>query len=443
MAIHNKQIKYPVQWSRDYVEHLRTVHFALITVCVVMLLLLFSAKYDGKKAASQMAQVLTYLSSWPQGMPPDAENHILKSSVHDAAFQQSFIAQSDSHDDVTFHVTDSTFVCFPDPEGGHYSPLSDARPTNGTEVAVLWDALAEPLRVDSILRIDPTGVQSEQGAVQEQRIRIKGGTLNHSSPGVVELILKGSGCSLDQIGHLDLIGALGRRTFQFTITTVDSGALTQVNRGQHFRIRTLDSGKRLRAYLKKQTTFQDHPFFFYFPDLARAMVGRSEESLDTLSRQIFDEASKETESFEILGIRFPAGTLIVLGPLIPVVLQIYLFVYLQDIRCNIRADDPGWDVPWIGTNRTFLGKGLFFFTTVILPIFVVHWLLAQPLISDFKAAPSWAAFVTMTVHRPRLELVTGLIQIVLQSSLTVFLAISSWCRRPSSNQPTASAQRFE
>jgi hypothetical protein len=54
----------PEHWSKDYVEHLRTVHFALVTVSVALLILLSSQKYDPKAAGSDMARVSNILKIW-------------------------------------------------------------------------------------------------------------------------------------------------------------------------------------------------------------------------------------------------------------------------------------------------------------------------------------------------------------------------------------------
>src|SRR5215510_3897539 len=60
----------PVYASKDYVEHLRTVHFALLSVSAGVLLLVFTAKsYDSRKAAIQMQEILRLKKVWsPEGI---------------------------------------------------------------------------------------------------------------------------------------------------------------------------------------------------------------------------------------------------------------------------------------------------------------------------------------------------------------------------------------
>jgi hypothetical protein len=49
----------PEHWSKDFVEHLRTVHFTLLTVSVGLIILLSSKSYDSKKAAEQVNEIET------------------------------------------------------------------------------------------------------------------------------------------------------------------------------------------------------------------------------------------------------------------------------------------------------------------------------------------------------------------------------------------------
>src|SRR5579872_4861519 len=59
----------PEHWSKDFVEHLRTVHFTLVTVSVGLIALLSSKTYDARKAASEMNE-LVELTSKPLLVAP-------------------------------------------------------------------------------------------------------------------------------------------------------------------------------------------------------------------------------------------------------------------------------------------------------------------------------------------------------------------------------------
>jgi hypothetical protein len=54
-----------VHWSKDYVEHLRAVHFSLIAVCASLIVLIDnSVDYDAKKAFHQVQDIQALESDW-------------------------------------------------------------------------------------------------------------------------------------------------------------------------------------------------------------------------------------------------------------------------------------------------------------------------------------------------------------------------------------------
>jgi hypothetical protein len=55
----------PYHWSKDFVEHLRTVHFTLIIVSTGLLLLLISSKpYNAVTALVQIEEILELKRAW-------------------------------------------------------------------------------------------------------------------------------------------------------------------------------------------------------------------------------------------------------------------------------------------------------------------------------------------------------------------------------------------
>jgi hypothetical protein len=64
MRIRSASQSSPEHWSKDYAEHLRSVHFALLTVAVSLILLLTSKTYDPRAAAEQMDVVVKHDALW-------------------------------------------------------------------------------------------------------------------------------------------------------------------------------------------------------------------------------------------------------------------------------------------------------------------------------------------------------------------------------------------
>src|SRR5437879_5077450 len=59
MRIPSTQRSVPGDWSKGFVEHLRTVHFALLSISVALILLLLSKPYDARTAVSELNQIVS------------------------------------------------------------------------------------------------------------------------------------------------------------------------------------------------------------------------------------------------------------------------------------------------------------------------------------------------------------------------------------------------
>lgn len=55
----------PAHWSKDFAEHLRTVHFALVAISAGLILLVVSSRqYDPSKALNQIQSILDLKDRW-------------------------------------------------------------------------------------------------------------------------------------------------------------------------------------------------------------------------------------------------------------------------------------------------------------------------------------------------------------------------------------------
>lgn len=55
----------PTHWSKDFVEHLRTVHFTLIGLAIGLIVIVLSAKpYDSVVALRQLHEILELKKLW-------------------------------------------------------------------------------------------------------------------------------------------------------------------------------------------------------------------------------------------------------------------------------------------------------------------------------------------------------------------------------------------
>src|SRR5262249_32278946 len=106
-----------------------------------------------------------------------------------------------------------------------------------------------------------------------------------------------------------------------------------------------------------------------FPDLAEAAKGRMNEDFATLAPEIHSEANKGDEAFDVFGIKFPSEQVTRWGIIVLIGVQLYFLMYLMRLSNKLRGDDPGWDVPWMAMDPSWLARTLLFVSVLCLPIF--------------------------------------------------------------------------
>ena len=143
----------PQHWSKDFVEHLRTVHFALVTVSVGLILLMSSKSYDPKIAASEMSAVLeiSNLSSMASRVlgfnTPTVQNTRRVLSKNDDRIDIDYVPWFEARSPAgvfTFHVMEpNQFICRGVVNGiGQYAHLDTSLyPNTINRFAFFWDKL--------------------------------------------------------------------------------------------------------------------------------------------------------------------------------------------------------------------------------------------------------------------------------------------------------------
>jgi hypothetical protein len=168
-----------------------------------------------------------------------------------------------------------------------------------------------------------------------------------------------------------------------------------------------------------------------FVDLSRATAGMTDLELADIKEIVHDDAVKGPEVFEIFGMKFPAGQVTFWGIVLLLCVQLYFLTYLRQLSGKLRAEDPGWDVPWIAMDQSSVAQSLFFFTLIPLPLAALA-LLAGRRISFILYSSTLgvhARLVSQLHSLSRLDKleIAILIYVFLSSC---FLAISRWRYRP-------------
>jgi len=188
------------------------------------------------------------------------------------------------------------------------------------------------------------------------------------------------------------------------------------------------------------------PFEKSFRALSEEVSGLEVEPLEDIEKDVAERLSKRSEEFEAFGMKFPTAQITTWGTVTLLGVQLYFFQYLRRLAGKLDRDDPGWDVPWICLDQSFLAQAILFATFVLLPFVTV-------LLLGFRAslrltAVYWVPDSWHLIGGVRWE---GIVLLQIASFLFASLAslalgILSWTFRPrlgDSPEERCSSQLFE
>jgi hypothetical protein len=445
-------------WSKDYVEHLRTVHFAMIVVAVALIALVFSAKeYNSLQALVEIEQIIELRKVWsPQWIEQNSDkNHnvfvhwgtnygsqqpqtkmfvrVEKSRRKGLKVGNLFVLDlPKSEDEVRFYRVR---------ERRYYPQLSPI-PNNLANFRSWWTSIAEPT-----IEVLPRFLSSKCSFRPESYFdvpvaacRILGsGTLDDRyRASRIERVIKASYNSKLSIDGVDLptIGSNGKLTFsdnmerhyedlELQLEGRDKLSNTQfVAEVSDADIFIVDRAIVAAAFFNSRNgEFKD-----VFRDLIKAARGMEFLELEDIKKHLAESVGKEENVFEMFGVKFPADQITFWGAACLVACQIYFCLYLKQRVGNLSHDADAWQVPWIGMDHSIMARILFFVTLVLIPASAILLLCGRasglveewngglnPWRWDWTGEWSWGVLV-------RLETAIA---------VSMYLGLLSWKYRPS------------
>jgi hypothetical protein len=426
-------------WSKDFVEHLRTVHFALLAVATGLIVLVLSSReYNAATARVEIEEIVDLKQSWsPAWMEQFGEGHESNEQDQgDDALYNGGLANIRGSIDYALTSSSTAFIaveCVLPKENWRQSGSADAWspstfPGTLSEFEKWWDNLGQSSYIiylpkaqrfgevlDFQLKSKDTGYR---GTFRPGETVLEGDkeqspqysfqlSLTPSSEQPSQWIYHGM--SGTKILNIHIYGWAQRKVTQDTITR---------------RFRNLRGGR----------------FGSSFADLAQASKLISDLPLEDVRTFIRDEAAKGPEAFEAFGVKFPAGQVALWGTVLMLGIQLYFLTYLQQLSGKLAAGDPGWDVPWIGMNPGVVAQSIFFATIVPLPSFALVllsirrtiWLYSN--VSSDKSK-SFGARIG-SIHLSSWAEFAGLL---LACFATIVLALLCWRYRPKVKNKAQSA----
>lgn len=367
--------------SKDYVEQLRTVHFALLTVSAGLLLLILSVKpYDPQKAVLQLEAILRLKQLWtpdklfanlPMG---DSGTAVLGPEVFSFADSLSLQLTEAGHKPLLIPIE------APPPGDFIFEDNPMPFPDTLDHFSLWWKALKDKgfkFDLASELKIGGYCDALVYGPRCEivYNARSSNRDVDKSEKVSIEPIISGG----NLIGRVDARSARSLREGAF----LPNGLRVLIPVLQH----TTSVVKQEAALKAVSPDATPGDFATSFPDLYQATRSLLQyEELPDILKHLTAESSN-AEVFEALGLKIPAEQVTSWGTVVILCIQLYLFVYLRGLKRPLQPSDEAWGVGWFAASESLLPRSIFFVTVWILPALTVILLARHALEQRFQLTP--------------------------------------------------------
>jgi hypothetical protein len=395
-------------WSKDYVEHLRAVHFALISVCVVLILLSLSRnRTEVEMAQAQNRQIEELLNdfhaSWFNDYVAVLASNAKGRNVSKASltfqlqpigadtlqFQHRESPNSSQVETVPVRFDSDNWIITRPSNAPKTDPIMrdfesrllmgdfDSRlppelshkPINIHEFHVLWDALiGGDWQVNVPTRLSNSGYYDLEVYSLRPTEQVKIEFVHTGKPPEMTmfprewtdlekryLVRQG----FKENSKFAYAGKYRERRFKVNI-------ILPVTATDSF---PFDGQGALIAHTKPEWGWYHGTFDESFQQLSRIVKNYDTLSLKTIDDILASERERTGETFDAIGLKLPAEDIVRFGILMVLCVQAYLWVHLREKSSKLQDDDEGWEVAWIGVYQSRYARALMFASTCLLPFF--------------------------------------------------------------------------
>lgn len=398
----------PAHWSKDFVEHLRTVHFTLIGIAIGLIVIVLSAKpYNPAVALRQIHEILELKKMW-------SANWLMRKGIKKARTSSSDEGESgkDNKDKDLSTIGEVA-------EWNRDPMMPDSTTSESSTSAPDLDSMGNfPIlpNIPFFGQVKSQGRSLGIGQFSIQRFWYQGHTTPDWSPEQFPTTLSDFRQWWDTLQKHDYKAIFPRTIYLYDgrcFTVASTAEISLIGEPKAavvtdkipldlevfgnsvaykgdgnfgmclFPIRRfvyVDISQR--NVVTQFSNWRVGAFDTSFPDLAQAAHDLATLELDDIEKFIAGEAAKGTEVFEAFGMKFPAGQITLWGIIVLLGVQLYFFVYLKQLSGKLGPTDAGWDVPWIGMTTAPLAQVIYFITVLFLPLMATV-LLGRHTISHF------------------------------------------------------------
>ena len=450
----------PAHWSKDFVEHLRTVHFVLIAVSVGLIWILSKTNAS---ALSQIRQIVLLKKDWPPswlyiaGVDLHKGKNVLLRDASGGVSREfgpslrreglvgvvGSIQGPKSHETLRFNLPEKNW--YEDGDGSNWS-LSHF-PATLSSFREWWDDLQKSHRIYFPYHLCKTGHVYRAGTRGDHAwhkvgelilnpVTITQTSSADSSPAmeVFQLNLeKGEPFTYedykkekvdDKEWEYIADAKDGQRQFRLSVCMLNRVDLDQevLISGLHFEAEHGKDNPNL-------VPLSPGPFEKSFHALSEESSGLEVEPLEDIEKDVAERLSKSPGEYEAFGMKFPIAQITTWGTVMLLGIQLYFFLYLRRLTAKLDPADPGWDVPWICLDRSFMAQVVQFATVVILPL-IAMLLLCSHALSHLTAVYRIPGSPHLLPVREWGGVILAQIALFLLVILTALLGVLSWAHRP-------------
>lgn len=385
-------------WSKDFVEHLRTVHFALIAVSVGLIALSLTRPAGTlAKALVQLREIrevagldhkgqFSWVDSWSEsqvkravesvGLKADLpiagflgnKGNIKKyyvlcgtgSNEHAFSLYRNWILMLNSLDDPPPAMRSFIAPHLPQQESAIVSAEAFELMSNMTlgRFEQQWDFLDKDLRIAVPYSMESRafGWDANKSAWTEYPCRAP------SPEKWYDYRPLGIGLLVDATRWPILHSTIGNDTSELGFVSSDNSYFIQID---EFRDISFDG----QSWFMTRFPHWNHgDFKSTFTELAEFSEDLKSVGLATVERILRAQQSRASDAFEAFGIKMSAEIVTRFGILLVVAVQLYFAMHLSELSVRLKSSDPGWDVPWIGVYENGLARAVYFLTLFLLPV---------------------------------------------------------------------------
>lgn len=372
------------QWSKDFVEHLRTVHFSLVVLCLGLIIAAYTQRENApKRALHQLEQVIAISghvdSGWLESRCQTSRDlwraylaDTLKDGRDASALHDHWIKTDRGV--MLYSFGGECAVATPPQSAGPVHSKGEGVRVKGRQLTEIVNTHLYPDKPQTLAQFRALWdlLNSDPQIIIPTELGDRWITEDSSRPPYLYETLKEKPVT-DNIPVLTLDvrrsdEADGTATFVYK-NGVANGFLPVIA----FRSTDIGGLQRLREVLGslEDSTLLQGSFAESFPELFELAQDRDSAAFDILRRSFLQEIGRTDEMFEAFGLKLPISTAASWGMALIISVQLYFLAHFRELSRRLRPSDPGWEVAWIGVYHGRFARLLFDASALVLPFLAV------------------------------------------------------------------------